>query len=401
MKRVLRENRPAAGHRGRVVVWGLLAHSPFGGMTWQVLHHLVGLRRLGFDVWYVEDSDRYLLDLRGDRVTREYEANVAFMAGQLETIGMGDRWIFRPPCQNDVALGARHITGLHQLYREADAVLNLCGAQELLPAHDIISCLVYLETDPVASQVGVASGDTEWIAELRRYHHLFTYGTNLGAADCLVPMKEFTWHPTVPPVVTDWWVTDEPPARDAALTSVVSWSNSGKDIDWQGRPWRWTKEFSFEPYLNLPASSALPLELALRGESDEARAELLNRGWRVRPAAELDDPSEYRSYIRQSLGEFSVAKEQYVLPRSGWFSDRTVCYLAAGHPAIVEDTGFKTAAGRGRGLHMFSDPTDALEAIKTVATDHERESAAAQEIAREEFEAERVLGRVMQQIGLL
>jgi hypothetical protein len=127
--------------RGLIVVWGLLAHSPFGGMTWQVLQHLAGLRALGFDVWYVEDSDRYLLDIPGNGFSREYHANVEFMARHLAQLGLGDRWVFRPPCQTDDVVGARDRDGLRRLYRDADVVLNRGGAHEVLPGHDDMRCL--------------------------------------------------------------------------------------------------------------------------------------------------------------------------------------------------------------------------------------------------------------------
>jgi hypothetical protein len=386
--------------RGLIVVWGLLAHSPFGGMTWQVLQHLAGLRALGFDVWYVEDSDRYLLDIPGNGYSREYHANVGFMERHLELLGLGDRWVFRPPCQNDVAVGARDLDGLRRLYRDADAVLNLCGAQELLPAHDDIRCLVYLETDPVANQVAVASGDAEKIAELSRYQHLFSYGTNFGGSDCKVPVDGFRWNTTVPPVVTAWWATEGPPPEGSALTTIVNWTKGGQDVVWDGAVWRWTKERSFARYVDVARHTRIDMEVAARGLDETVRDQLIEGGWRVRRSRGLDDPSKYRAYIRGSVGEFSVAKEQYVLPRSGWFSDRTVCYLAAGRPAIVEDTGFRVAADT-HGLHTFHGVDDALDAIEIVADDYPRQSAGASELAHELFEADRVLGDVMREVGLL
>jgi hypothetical protein len=400
MKQDLALDYPPAT-RGVVVVWGLLAHSPFGGMTWQVLHHLAGLRSLGFEVWYVEDSDRYLLDIPGNGFSREYDANVEYMQRHLDQIGLGDRWVFRPPCQYDVAIGARDVAGLHRLYRDADVVLNVCGAQELLPFHDDIPCLAYLETDPVADQVAVASGDAERIGVLSRYQHLFTYGTNLGSQDCKVPDDGFQWHPTVPPVVTAWWETDGPPPDGSALTTIVNWSKGGQDVVWNGEVWRWSKERSFARYLNLARRTRVDMEVAVRGLDETVRDQLIEGGWRVRRSRELDDPSRYRTYIRDSIGEFSAAKEQYVLPRSGWFSDRTVCYLAAGRPVIVEDTGFRLAPDGQGGLHTFRGAEDALEAIEAVADDYDRQSEAARELAREQFEAERVLADIMRTVGLL
>lgn len=403
MSRLLRSVYPPAD-KGLVVVWGLLAHSPFGGMTWQVLHHLVGLRRLGFDVWYVEDSDRYPYALGGGARTVDFGPNLDFMHRHLVEVGLGDRWVFRSPIEPDRTAGALDVNALHRLYRDADAVLNLCAAQELLPSHDVISCLVYLETDPVVSQVAVAKGDVAWIQWLDRYQHHFTYGTNLGGTDCPVPLERYDWVPTVPPVVTDWWVTDHPPADDAALTTIIQWSTVGQDVEWNNESWYWRKDREFAHYLGIPARVPVAIEAAIRvRERDRAVVdELLSHGWRTRPAESLDDPFDYRRYIQDSLGEFSVAKHQYVAPRSGWFSDRTVCYLAAGRPVVVQDTAFRSPAGRpDGGLHFFRSLEEAVESVRAVATDYDIESKAASAVAREVFEAERVLGSVMSKVGLL
>jgi len=403
MTRLLRSAYPPAD-KGLVVVWGLLAHSPFGGMTWQVLHHLVGLRRLGFDVWYVEDSDRYPCAPGSGERTADFGPNLEFMRRHLAKIGLDDRWVFRSPIAPDQTAGALDITGLHRLYRDADAVLNLCAAQELLPSHDVINCLVYLETDPVVSQVAVAKGDENWIQWLDRYQHHFTYGTNLSGPDCPVPLERYDWIPTVPPVVTDWWVTDHPPDRGAALTTIIQWSTVGQDVEWNNECWHWRKDLEFAHYLDIPASVPVPIEAAVRvRERDRAIVEtLISHDWRVRPAKSLDDPFDYRRYIQDSRGEFSVAKHQYVAPRSGWFSDRTVCYLAAGRPVVVQDTGFRSPTGCSEGgLHFFRSVDEAIESVHAVAADYDIESKAASTVAREVFQAERVLGSMMSEIGLL
>jgi hypothetical protein len=409
MTRLLRSRYPPAG-KGLVVVWGLLTHLPFGGMTWQVLHHLVGLRRLGFDVWYVEDSYRYPYALGGGERTLDFGPNIDFMHRHLTEVGLGDRWVFRSPIEPERTFGALDIRGLHRLYRDADAVLNLCGGQELLPSHDVIKCLVYLETDPVVSQVGVAKGEESWIQRLDRYQHHFTYGTNLGNPDCPVPLERYNWVPTVPPVVTDWWFTDHAPDEDAALTTVLQLSVVREDAAWKGECWwngecwRWSKDTQLAHYIDIPAAAPVPVEAAVRVRDSDRDAEeaLVSHGWRTRPAKTLDDPFEYRRYIQDSLGEFSVAKHQYVAPRSGWFSDRSVCYLAAGRPVVVQDTAFRSPVGRRQhGLHVFASFDEALASMRAIVTDYEAESKAASAVARDVFEAERVLGSMMSEIGLL
>lgn len=386
--------------KGRVVVWGLLTRHPFGGMIWQVLHHLAALRRLGYDVWYVEDSDSKV-SIPGtlDRSLEDYGPAVDFLASHMELAGFGDRWLFRVPLSAQVLSGGPGI-GLDALYRDADAAFNLCGAQELLPLHASIERLVYLQTDPVKPQIRIAGGNAKAIEAFGAYDHLFTYGVNFGAPDCIVPIERFDWLPTLPPVMVDWWATQEAPRPGRPLTTVASWTAKGKDVDFEGRTLSWRKDKAFKRFVNLPARAALPLEVAMRGASEDELAGLERGGWRTRRASSLDDMWAYRDYVRGSLGEFGVGKEQVVVTRSGWFSDRTVCYLAAGRPAIVEETGFSNALPTGEGLLSFRDEAEALAAIEDVAARYDVHARAAREIADEYFDGPKVLGRVVEQAGL-
>jgi hypothetical protein len=387
--------------RGKVVVWGYLASYPFGGMTWQVLHYLVGLRNLGFDVWYVEDTDAEVRDPVTFWPNGNYAPNVEFLEQKMESVGLGDRWIFRPPGVYEFCLGARDMKGLADLYRDAGAVINLCGSHELRPEHDQIGCLVYLETDPVSKQVAVAKGDRKTLADLARYHYLFTYGENLGADDCLVPVEHFTWHATRPPVIVDWWQLSGTPAAPKAFSTVSSWTHTWNDVSWRDEHWRWSKDHEFRKFRPLPRHCGVPLELAVTGISEEEAEQFRDSGWRLRAASEVADPDAYREYIRGSLGEFTVAKEQYVRPRTGWFSDRSACYLAAGRPVVTQETGFSKFLPCGEGLLPFLTEADAKQALETIAGDYERHSAAALTIARECFDADNVLRRMMATIGLL
>ena len=381
--------------RGRIIVWGLLASYPFGGMTWQVLHYVAGLRRLGYDVWYVEDSDRFLLNASDFSRTGAWQTNVEYLACHMQAIGFGDRWVFRPPRNADATCGALDFEGLKDLYRDADAVINVCGAQELLPWHEAIRCLVYVQTDPVSDQVAVACGDTSKVAELDAYHHLFTYGENIGEPDCLVPVDRYTWHKTRPPVCVDWWDGAPVPADGAALTSVLKWQHEAKDVRWRGDTWHWSKHREFRRFVDVADFSTLPLELAISSVPQGDLDELHRHGWRTRPSASVADPAAYRDYIRSSMGEFTAAKEQYVAPKSGWFSDRSVCYLAAERPVITQETGFSKYVPSGQGLFAFSTVEEALAAIDAVRSDYPLQSRRAREVASEYFAAERVLADMM------
>ncbi|NEP35290.1 MULTISPECIES: hypothetical protein [Moorena] len=384
---------------GKIIVWGLLASYPFGGMTWQVLHYLAGLRRLGFDVWYVEDSDSPLQDPKTLWHTPNYTENVKYLSLYMNSLGMGERWIFRPPSEQNVCLGAADSDGLQRLYREADAVINLCGAHYLRPEHSEINCLIYLQTDPFVDQVRVAQNESWLIGQLDSYNHLFTYGYNLGKDDCLVPVERYQWHPTRPPVCIDWWSNVSSLEVDAKLTTISTWKNLKKDIVWQNENYSWRKDSEFRRFIDLPLHSHFPIELALEGISESEAAKMRHYGWQIISARNLTNPSTYRQYICSSLGEFTVTKEQYVRPRTGWFSDRSVCYLAAGRPVITQETGFSKFLPTGKGLFAFQTMEDILKAMDSIKSDYEGNCRAARDIATEYFAAEKVISRLMENAG--
>jgi hypothetical protein len=258
--------------------------------------------------------------------------------------------------------------------------------------------------------VAVAKGHKGVIETLAAHDFHFTYGENLGGADCLVPIERFTWHATRPPVCVDLWL-DPTCAPGDPLTTIAKWSHhssdvawkgyDSKDVVWQEHVWRWSKHHEFLKFIDLPSRAPIPLEIAI-GSISSADMDWLHRaGWRTRAAASLNRPEAYRDYIRTSRGEFTVAKDQYVSPRSGWFSDRSVCYLASGRPVVTQETGFSKFIATGAGLFAYSTQAEALEAIEAIAGDYARHSSAAVEVARECFDAEKVVGQMLSTAGLM
>lgn len=389
--------------RGTVIVWGMLACLPFGGMVWQVYHYLIPLRRLGFDVWYVEESDRNLFDAgSGYSESEDPRNNVALLNSFLEKIGLADRWVYGRPGRSDAYLGAKDRRGLEELYRNADAVINLCGAHDIIANANDFKCLIYLDTDPVETQVRVAKNDERQLRKLDPYHHHFSYGENLGEVDCVVPVTRYRWQPTRPPVCLDLWQTDAPPATPERMTTIANLKSKYKTVEWNGSTWHWSKHYEFDKFVDLPRASRLSLELALgAGVSDEELARIQGHGWSTVSSRPLDQPIPYRDYIQQSLGEFSVAREQYVQPKSGWFSDRSVCYLACGRPVIMQDTAFGKFVPTGNGLLAYGTIDEARGALEAVASDYSGHSQAALEIAHEYFDADKVIGELLQRVGLL
>ncbi len=392
--------------RGKIIVWGFLASYPFGGMVWQVLHHLVGFRRLGFDVWYVEDSNNPIYDPDNWEPAISSIPNIRYLKQKMEEIGFADRWVFRPPKWDDsgvpreVCIGALDLSGLKSLYKEADAVFNLCGSHRVRPDHEGIRCLVLLQTDPVVPQIQIAEGEPAVIQDFDRYDFLFSYGENLGNEDCLVPVMRYTWYPTRPPVCMDWWACNGTPIPRQKLTTISNWQNLGRDITWKGETYFWRKDLEFKKFVDLPPKASLGIELALEGIKNQEAQWMRDHGWTIVPARKMGDPKAYRDYIRSSSGEFTVAKDQNIRLRSGWFSDRSVCYLAAGRPVITQDTAFGKFVPTGEGLFSFSTMDEIVSSVDAVHADYEKQSKRAREIAWEYFRAETVLRNVTDVVGL-
>jgi len=247
----------------------------------------------------------------------------------------------------------------------------------------------------------VAQGDRGMIATLAAHDTLFTFGENLGAPDCEVPVGEFCWLPTRQPVVLELWDNPRRPNPKAAYNTITTWHNKGKDITWRDDTWYWTKDREFEKFLDLPRlRSQVAFELAA-GVDDQGKRLLNQQGWRQVGSLEMSrDAGVYRDYIQQSRGEFTVARDQYVRPNTGWFSDRSACYLAAGRPVITQETGFSKFLPTGKGLFGFKTMEDILKAVDAVEGDYEGNCRAAREIAAEYFAAEKVVGSLLRRAGL-
>jgi hypothetical protein len=210
------------------------------------------------------------------------------------------------------------------------------------------------------------------------------------------------WHPTRQPVVTDLWKTERRPGRTAVFTSVANWSTSGlKDIEWRGEKYLWSKSREFIRFVAAPKKSGESFELATDIKETRTREKFERNGWRFRRPHDLSANYRlYRDYIRRSKGEFTVAKDQYVRLDTGWFSDRSGCYLAAGRPVITQETGFTKVFGKHDGLFAFKSLGEIAEAVKTINADYSRHSRGAGEVAREFFEAEKVLRSLLERAGI-
>ncbi len=366
----------------KILFAGIIARYPFGGVTWCSLMYLLGLRALGHEVFYIEDTGECVYDpIQNTRAT-DPSYGTAYIHAALEPHGLGDRWSF---VNYDGSYHGRSADEVRRYCADADLYVNLSGGSWFWrDEYARIPRRVFIDSDPAFTQLAIAKGEPWYVDFFTRFSHLFTFGANVGTPASAIPVGRFNWHKTWQPVTLDDWRTTRPPGPQ--FSTVMTWQiESFADVGGN-------KDQEFVKYIDLPSRTVQPFELAINGP----QALLRQHGWGTRPAMEVSrTPALYRDFIQASRAEFGVAKHTYVASRSGWFSDRTACYLAAGRPAVVQDTGWTAHLPSGAGLFAFSSPDEALAGIDAVNADYPRHARRAEEIAREHFDAARILARLL------
>lgn len=384
-----------------IVVLGMMTVMPVGGVTWQTLHYLLGLKRLGFDVYYAEDHGMVPAMFSDAEDTDGAVKAAAFLAQTLERFDLGTRWSYRAWHASERYFGVTKAE-IERAFGSAAAVINLHGGTVPRPLHRSGGAFIYIETDPVMPQVELHNGVKATEAFLDQHTAHFTFGENIGAPDSKVPVppEKYTFHRTRQPVVCDLWA-DHGFAAGEAFTTIANWRQPVREMILDGVAYSWSKHWEFLKFIELPKRTPQTFELALSSYEEADREMLESHGWRVVRALDFSqDMDAYRQYICQSRGEWTVAKDQNVRLRSGWFSDRAATYLAAGRPVVTQETGFSSVLPTGCGLFGFATMDEILAAIEEINGDYPRHSAAAREIARDCFEAERVLTALLQQANV-
>ena len=386
---------PAIARRPQIVLLGILAKTPVAGVVWQTLHYLVGFERLGYEVTYLEGHAVH------PPMFRDSLAAAQFIGETMQRVDLQNQWAFQALHEDGTCYGLTE-TQLRERCNSAALIINLHGATAPLAEHRSGGPLVYLETDPVAMQVDLYHNCQPAIDFLEQHDAFFTFGENYGRADCKLPVSDrFAFKPTRQPIVMDFWPPSGNGTRDV-LTTVASWKQSERHADVQlgEHTYSWSKHVEFLKFLDLPRRTDQPFELAL-AKCDQADESLLREyGWQVRDALSFSlDPDSYRHYIGDSRGEFTVAKDQNIRLRSGWFSDRSATYLAAGRPVITQDTGFGNVLPTGDGLFSFENADDVLEAVESINADYARHRRAAHDVATEYFNSDVVLKRLLADVG--
>lgn len=366
----------------KIVLAGIIARYPFGGVTWCSLMYLLGLRALGHEVLYVEDTGECVYDPVANARTLDPSYGTGLIHRTLAEHGLGKRWAF---VNYDGSYHGMSAKGVREWCSDADLFLNLSGgAWFWRDEYRAIPRKAFIDSDPGFTQLAIAEGVPWYVEFFGGFDQLFTFGANIGTSASPVPTGGFDWQHTWQPIVLDQWRTDRP-AGDR-FSTVMTWKI--ESFDTVGG----NKDEEFLKILDLPARTSQRFRLAVNGP----HALLAAHGWDPVDAMGVSrTPGEYREFIQSSRAELGVAKHTYVAQKTGWFSDRTACYLASGRPALVQDTGWSAHIHPGEGLLAFRDQDSALAGIDAINTSYARHASRAVEIAREHFDARIVLTRLL------
>jgi hypothetical protein len=387
----------------RIVVTGFVGLFPYGGVVWDYVQYVLGFTALGWDAIYLEDTGAWPIYQHGDL---DCSSNVAYVASAMEYFGLGQRWAYRDALSGQCfGLSAK---ALREFCRTADIFLNLSCSAMLRDEYAAIPVRALVDTDPMFTQIqylngtSLSNGPTGMRELIENHTHRFTLGASIGSASCRIPTLGLEWQPTRPPVVLKLWPNGDPPfAVSNGYSTVMNWSVV-REVTFEGERWG-QKNVEFMRFLQLPRRvPEIPLGVAV-SQTPEAPfpfEAVREAGWIVfDPAVCAYDARTYREFILGSRGEFSVAKQTYVKAKTGWFSCRSVCYLAAGRPVITQDTSWSQRLPHGRGLFAFHDEETALEALRQAESDPKMHATAAHAIAQEHFDSDRVLGEMLAHMG--
>ena len=384
----------------RIIVGGMVGQFPLGGVAWDYFHYVLALHELGHDVFYHEDTNTWPYNPSIREPSSDGVYNAEFIRSFFARYApeLADRWHYR--LLQDKCFGMSK-EAFEAVAKSADVYLNVsgvCALPDALPA----SCKrVFLDSDPGYNQIGLqelldTDGPTaKRYAEVATQHDVhLTYAENIHHVDCNLPTAGLHWITTRPVVTLPPWrggVEHAPPA-DAVFTTVMTLdlSKKPKRLHYKGVDY-YDKRPEFEKFITLPTRVPdVPLLLAIGNH--KSLEPVLSNGWRVTDSHDVSlTPEAYLDFIVGSAGEWSIAKNVYAATNSGWFSCRTCCYLAAGRPAVVQDTKWSRYVPSGDGVIAFDTMEQAVDGLRAIQADPARHRAAAYDVAREYLAPDRVL----------
>lgn len=383
--------------RGAIVVAGSLAQRPgYGGHAWVFLQYLLGFRRLGYDVLFLDWLDEAMCrDAAGRPCRVEDSWNLRYLADVMRQNGLADAWSVN--CnQGEQTFGLPRAAVLEKAGHAA-LLLNVMG---FLSDEEILGRVrrrVFLDIDPGFGQMWQELG----LATVFGGHDAYlTIGENIGQPDCTIPRCGLEWITTPQPVVLERWRAS-PAGPEAAFTSIVSWRGPFGPVEYAGKTYG-LRVHEFRKFVALPRLTGQQFDLALDIDASEVKdlALLKDHGWRLldpRPA--VSTPADYQTFIQHSKAELMVAKNMYVQSHGGWVSDRSICYLASGKPVLAQDTGFSRNYPVGEGLLAFTTLEEAQAGVAEICGHCGKHGRAARAIAEEHFDSDKVLGRLLDKLA--
>ncbi len=372
----------------------MIAADPLqGGATWAVLQYLLGLRRLGHEMNFIEPIRESALRPAGGGLADS--ENAAYFRAVVADFGLEGRAALLL-AGTEETVGLTHAE-LRAVAGRTDVLLNVSGMLEDAALLEPIRTRVYLDLDPAFIQLWHSAHGIDM--RFAAHTHFVTVGRGIGTADCPIPTCGLEWIPTFQPVVLDEWPVAVRIERDA-LTTIANWRGYGS-VEHEGRHYG-QKAHSLRQFFALPKLCAEKFSpaLAIHPGEEQDLAALAENGWNVLDPAEVaGTPHDYRRFIQGSKAEFGIAKTGYVHSRSGWFSDRSACYLASGRPVIAQETGFSRELPAGEGLFAFETMDEIIAAIEAMNSDYARHARAARSVAEEYFASGKVLTRLLSEVG--
>lgn len=370
---------------------GYIVRGPIGGLVWHHFQYALGLKLLGHDVLFLEDSEDYPSCY--NPITFELSTDPSYGLKFVDTIfsnyGLKGQWAYFD--YHTSQWFGKSSVEVARFLNESDLLLNISGVNPLRDEVQNIPIKVFIDTDPVFTQIRLLK-DPISNALAKDHNVFFSFGENIRNKGCQIPDDQFPWIPTRQPVIPQLWKNGKV-SKKGNWTTVMQW-DSYKKAEWDGKIFG-MKSTSFQPYFDIPKIINEPFELALGSES-APRDDLKAMGWIINnPAVVSKTPETYQKYISESKGEWSVAKDGYVSTYSGWFSERSAAYLMSGKPVVVQDTGFSKNIETGQGLFSFKEPEDLKSIFNEVERDYSFHSIRAREIALEYFHYEKVLKNLL------
>jgi hypothetical protein len=375
--------------RKRLVLAGIIGRYPVGGVTWCALQYIAGFRRLGYDVFYVEDTGECNFDPVQNAIATDPAYALDYIRRQLALVGLEHSWAYVD------YQGGYHGKTRAQVAKAcagADLMVNLSGGcWTVRPEYERLP-KIFIDTDPGFTQQAIADAGEGWYRDFFAAHDaLFTFALRVDDPTCTLAETPFRWHPTIQPVELDFWPVTSAP-RNGPFTTILSWTTDSFPGMGKG------KGDELLRLIALPEQTSERILLAIAGKPPTKP--LAEHGWDLTDAVQATlDAEAYRRFIQSSKAELGFAKAMYVETRSGWFSDRTQCYLASGRPALVRETGFSDLLLVGEGLLSFEDADGILEGIERIAAEYELHCRRAREIAEEHFVATNVLRSLLETAG--